>query len=459
MDSVQRVHFIAIGGAVMHNLAIALKNKGYSISGSDDEITSPSFERLRENQLLPEKMGWFPDKITQQLDAVILGMHAKADNPELKKAQELGLKIYSYPEYVYHQCEDKQRVVIAGSHGKTTIAAMVLHVLHYHHRKVDYLVGAQVEGFDAMVQLTEDAPLVIIEGDEYPASILDKNPKFMLYKHHIGLISGIAWDHINVYHTFDEYVKQFELFADATPKGGALVYIENDDLVTIIGRKERPDVARLPYKIHKHTVRDGKTYLITESSEEVLVHVFGDHNMENINAARLVCSKIGISRDKFYEAISEFKGAANRLQLVGQKNMTRIFKDFAHSPSKLKASTHAVKKQFPQQKLVACMELHTYSSLTKEFLKQYADTLKSADEAIVYYNPHTVAMKNLTPFQEEDIKKGFNINNVIIFTDSLKLHDYLLSRQWTNATLLLMSSGNFNGMDISQLSKKIIESI
>jgi len=459
MDKPQKVHFIAIGGSVMHNLAIALKKKGHIVSGSDDEIKDPSLTKLKEHQLLPEKMGWFPEKITKDLDVLILGMHAKTDNPELKKAQEIGLKIYSYPEYIYEQCQDKQRVVVAGSHGKTSITAMILHVLKYNNRKFDYVVGAHIEGFDTMVQLTNEAPVVIIEGDEYPASVIDKIPKFMHYKHHIGIISGISWDHINIYPTLDDYVKQFDLFGDSTPKGGCLIYTDNDDVVTIVGRKERPDVERLPYKTHKHTIRNGKTYLLTESSEEIELQIFGDHNMENINAARLACSKIGISKDKFYQAIKSFAGADLRLQRIGEKSNTHIFKDFAHSPSKLKASIKAVKNQYPNQALVGCIELHTYSSLTKDFLKQYANAFKGTDEAIVYFNPEVVSAKKLETIQEQDIKKGFNNDKVLVFTNVNELEKHLLSKSWANTNLLLMSSANFNGMNLQQLAKKITESV
>jgi UDP-N-acetylmuramate: L-alanyl-gamma-D-glutamyl-meso-diaminopimelate ligase len=449
------VHFIAIGGSAMHNLAIALHHKGLIITGSDDEIYEPSKSRLQKCGLLPEDMGWFPEKLTTDLDAVILGMHARADNPELHKAKELGIPVYSYPEYIYQQSIDKQRIVIAGSHGKTTITSMILHVLKSYNRKFDYMVGAQIEGFDTMVQLSEDAPIIVIEGDEYLSSPIDRRPKFLHYKHHIGLVSGIAWDHINVYPTFEDYVKQFDLFADSTPKGGILVFDETDDLVTVICRKEREDVVSLEYNAHKHKIENGQTYLVTDFGD-VPIQVFGEHNMRNLNGARTVLSKIGISDRQFYEAIRNFRGAANRLEIVGKNNQTVIFKDFAHAPSKLEATTKAVKDQFPDRHLVACMELHTFSSLNKEFLKQYKDTFNTAEESVVYYSPKTLAHKKMPELSEDDVKSAFNNKNLLVFTDNQVLQEFLVSKKWANKNLLLMSSGNYNGLDLKQLSSKIL---
>jgi UDP-N-acetylmuramate: L-alanyl-gamma-D-glutamyl-meso-diaminopimelate ligase len=451
-----KVHFIAIGGSVMHNLAIALHHKGYEVTGSDDEILEPSRGRLQQVGLLPPEIGWFPEKIHPGLEAVILGMHARMDNPELLRAQEFGIRIYSYPEYIYQQSVDKQRVVIAGSHGKTTITSMILHVLHFHGRKFDYLVGAKIEGFDTTVKLTEDAPIIIIEGDEYLSSPLDRQPKFLHYHHHIGLISGIAWDHINVYPTFEDYVRQFEEFADASPKGGVLIFDETDDLVAVICRKEREDVASMEYTMHKHVIRNGQTYLITPDSVEVPVRVFGEHNMKNISGARTVLARIGIGDRRFYEAIQSFKGAANRLELLGESPYTTIYKDFAHAPSKLEATTQAVREQFPNRQLIACLELHTFSSLNKTFLNQYRDTFNEADESIVYYNPHTLAHKRLENLSEEDVRAAFNNPNLRVFTDSQALKAMLLQHQWKDKNLLLMSSGNFNGLDMKQLASEVL---
>lgn len=367
----------------MHNLALDLHQRSYVITGSDDEIYEPSKTRLAEKGILPEEMGWFPEKIHVSLDAVILGMHARKDNPELLKAQELGIKIYSYPEFIYSQSVDKQRIVIAGSHGKTTTTSMILHVLQHHKRKFDYLVGARIEGFDNMVKLSDDAPFIVIEGDEYFSSPIDRRPKFLHYHHHIALMSGIAWDHINVYPEFEEYVRQFELLADASPKAGFLIFDETDDIVSMICKKERPDVQPIAYNIHPHVIRDGKTFLLNERDEEIPVLVFGEHNMKNISGAKAVLELIGIETDDFYEAIQSFKGAANRLELLGQNENTVVYRDFAHAPSKLEATTEAVKEQYPNRHLVACVELHTFSSLNKYFLDQYKNKFDAADIAVV----------------------------------------------------------------------------
>ncbi len=454
--SKEKVHFIAIGGSAMHNLALALHNKGFIISGSDDELFEPSRTRLEKAGILPAALGWFPEKITTAIDAIILGMHARADNPELLKAQELGLKIYSYPEYIYQQSIDKQRVVIAGSHGKTTITSMILHVLKYHNRSFDYMVGALIEGFDTMVKLTEEAPLIILEGDEYLSSPLDRAPKFLHYHHHIGLISGIAWDHINVYPTFDEYVKQFEAFAEASPKGGILIYSENDDFASYICKKERDDVQSIEYDAHKNDIIDGITYLISDFGK-IPLHIFGKHNMRNLSGAKAVCNKIGITDELFYQAIRSFKGASNRLELLNKNYSTVVFKDFAHAPSKVKATTNAVKKQYERKDLVAVLELHTFSSLNKEFLAQYKDAMKAADFPVVYFSPETVKHKKLEDISEKDILEAFNSKDLKVFTDNKKLSEHLLSIDWNNKNLLLMSSGNFGGLDIKALAKEIIE--
>jgi UDP-N-acetylmuramate: L-alanyl-gamma-D-glutamyl-meso-diaminopimelate ligase len=450
-----RVHFIAIGGAVMHNLALALHHKGYKVTGSDDEIFEPSKTRLAKYDLLPAQLGWYPEKITHNLEAVILGMHARNDNPELLKARELGIKIYSFPEYIYEQSKNKQRIVIGGSHGKTTITAMIMHVLKTYNRKFDYLVGAKLEGFDTMVQITDDAPIIIIEGDEYLTSPLDLTPKFLHYHHHIGLISGVAWDHINVYPTFEEYVNQFDAFADSTPKGGILIYSESDDIATLIGGKPRPDVQAIPYSAAKHEIVKGITYLLTEKGK-VPLEVFGKHNLKNINAAKNVCIKIGVTEQMFYDAIKTFKGAANRLEILGKTDTNVVFKDFAHAPSKLKATSKAVKKQFPDRNLVAVLELHTFSSLNKEFLSQYKDTYKLPDVPVVYFSPETVKHKRLEEISEADITKAFANPKLKVFTDSKKLEEFLLQQNWTNSNLLLMSSGNFGGIDLKQLTSHVL---
>lgn len=457
-SSLSKIHFISIGGSVMHNLAIELHLKGLLVTGSDDEIYEPSASRLAKYDLLPAVTGWFPEKVTPDLDAVILGMHARQDNPELARARELGIKVYSYPEYIFEQSQNKQRVVIAGSHGKTTITSMVLHVLKYNQRNFNYLVGAQIEGFDNMVRLSEDAPLIVIEGDEYFTSPIDPTPKFMHYQPHIALISGIAWDHFNVFPTWESYVKQFELLADSLPKAGAIIFDETDDMLDVIGQKGRPDVVSTPYNVHPNKIVDGKTVLITAESGEVPVLVFGSHNMKNISGAREVCERLGITDEAFYKAISSFKGASKRLELLGSNDTVKIYRDFAHAPSKVEATTTALKEQFPERTLVACAELHTFSSLNKAFLTQYRRKLKSADVAVVYFNPLTLEHKRLESLSEEDIKTAFKRDDLKVFTDSAELASFLKSLTWKNANLLLMSSGTFGELDLKKLANEILAS-
>ena len=450
----QQIHFIAIGGSVMHHLAIALKKAGHQVTGSDDAFFDPSRSNLEKYGLLPSQDGWDPDKIHEGLDAVILGMHARTDNPELKKAQELGLKIYSFPEYIYQHSKDKQRVVIAGSHGKTTITSIILHVLKYNKREFDYLVGAELEGFDGMVKLS-DAPLIIIEGDEYTTSPLDKTPKFLHYHHHIGLISGIAWDHMNVFPSEEAYVKQFELFADSTPKGGSLVICSEDNIATIIANKQREDVNNLMYGIHPSHKKNGQLYLKT-SVGDIAVEVFGSHNMQNINGALQVCKRIGITDQQFYQAISNFKGAAKRMQLLKKNDNVAIYRDFAHAPSKLEASVKALKEQYSERTLIACLELHTFSSLSKDFLPQYNNTFAAADVPVVYFNPQVVEQKRLQPISEDDIKKAFGHKNLEVFSDAGKLEVFIKAQAMNNANLLMMSSAQFGGIDLQKLANGLI---
>jgi UDP-N-acetylmuramate: L-alanyl-gamma-D-glutamyl-meso-diaminopimelate ligase len=451
-----RVHFIAIGGSAMHNLALAMHKKGFAVTGSDDEIFEPSKSRLAKAGLLPAKEGWDADNIHKELDAVILGMHARADNPELIKAKELGLRIFSYPEYIYEQTRDKTRVVIGGSHGKTTITAMILHVLHYHKIDCDYLVGAQLEGFDTMVKLTKEAKIAVIEGDEYLSSPIDRRPKFHLYKPNIAILSGIAWDHINVFPTFENYVEQFRIFIDLIEENGTLVYCEKDPEVKRLAGSMKKDIKKIPYGIPPHTIENGITVLKTPGSKlQTPLLIFGDHNLMNANGARLVCAQLGITEDQFHEAIASFKGAAKRLELVKRNAHTAIYKDFAHSPSKLKATTAAVKKQFPNRKLVACMELHTFSSLNEDFLKEYEGAMAGADEAFVYFNPHTIAHKKLKPITPEQVKAAFGGNNITVYTASEKLVSDLKAKKWDHTNLLMMSSGNFDGVDLKELGERL----
>ncbi|MCC5919768.1 MAG: Mur ligase domain-containing protein [Cyclobacteriaceae bacterium] len=448
-ESYKRVHFIAIGGSVMHNLALALQAKGIEVSGSDDQIFDPAASKLKQAGIFPESLGWDESRISNDLDAVILGMHAKADNPELKKAQDLGLSIFSYPEFVMTQITQKQRVVIAGSHGKTTVTAMVMHVLKTLNRDFDYLIGASVPNFDLLVKLT-DAPVVILEGDEYPASALQLKPKFSYYDHHIGVITGIAWDHVNIYKTFDDYVKPFETFADNTPKAGTLIYCEEDNFVSVIGNKGREDVTAIPYKTHAFENKNGKFQLKTDQGDVVL-EVFGQHNMQNLSAAKEVCKKLGVQEKDFYHAIASFKGADRRLELLSESDSVAIFKDFAHSPSKLRASTDAVKQRNPERDLVACIELHSFSSVNKDFLSEYEGTFSAADKAIVFFNPEVAKRKNMVPPTEAEIIAAFGRNDLVVVNQPEELKQLVQSISRENVNILLMTSGSFEGLDLTEL--------
>ena len=448
-------HFIAIGGSAMHNLAIALSAKGYTITGSDDEIFEPSKSRLEKAGLLPKKNGWDEANIHSGIDAVILGMHAKEDNPELLKAEKLGLRIFSYPEFLYEQSKDKIRVVIGGSHGKTTITAMILHVAREYGINCDYMVGAQLEGFDIMVKLSEEARFMIMEGDEYLTSPIDRRPKFHLYKPDIALLSGIAWDHINVFPTFEIYIEQFNIFIDLISPGGTLIWCSEDPVLDTICENARHDIRLIPYSLPEYRIENGITF-IRHEGKDVPLKIFGNHNLLNLNGSRLVCNELGISDSAFYTAIQTFTGASKRLERIAGNEETIIFKDFAHSPSKLNATLKAVKDQYPDKKLVACMELHTFSSLSQEFLGHYKGCLDAADRAIVYFNPHAIQLKKLPPITEFQVKEGFGNGNIEVFTDSVMLKQSLLQESWHNKNLLMMSSGDFNGMNLEELAVGIL---
>lgn len=449
-----RTHFIAIGGSAMHNLALALHSKGYKVTGSDDAIFEPSKTRLKNKGLLPEEMGWFPEKITSDIEAVILGMHAKADNPELLKAQELGLKIYSYPEFLYEQSKDKTRVVIGGSHGKTTITSMILHVMHYHNIEVDYMVGAQLEGFDTMVHLTADNDFIVLEGDEYLSSPMDPRPKFHLYQPNIALISGIAWDHINVFPTYENYVEQFSVFIQKITNGGILVYNENDPEVKRVAEEATNPIRKIPYHTPEYTVEDGTTLLATPEGP-MPIEVFGAHNLNNLAGAKWICQNMGVDEADFYEAIASFKGASKRLEKIAEGKGKVAYKDFAHSPSKVAATTKAVKEQYPNRNLIACLELHTYSSLNAEFLKEYQGALNAADTAVVFYSPEAVQIKRLETITYEQIAKAFNREDLVIYTNPEDFKQYLFNLNLDNTALLLMSSGNYGGLDFDDVKKLI----
>lgn len=451
-----RVHFIAIGGSAMHNLAIALHKKGFNVTGSDDEIFEPSKGRIAKYGLLPEEFGWFPEKITTDLDAIILGMHARIDNPELLKAQEIGVKVYSYPEYIYEQSKNKTRVVIGGSHGKTSITSMILHVLGKLNIDFDYMVGAQLKGFDTMVKIT-DAKLIILEGDEYLSSPIDRRPKFHLYHPNIALISGIAWDHINVFPTFENYVEQFSTFVSLIEKNGALIYCKADGEVNKVAlMTPNPNIDRIGYQTPENLIENGITSVLVHGNK-IPLEIFGDHNLQNLEGARLVCNQLKIDDDKFYEAIQDFKGAAKRLELIAKNEVTAVYKDFAHSPSKLKATTQAVKQQYTERKVIACMELHTFSSLNATFLKEYKNSMASADEAYVYYSNHTIEHKKLAAITPEEVKAAFGSDNVTIYNNSDELFDMLAAKDWNNKVLLLMSSGNFDGKNLDQFGRGLVK--
>ena len=437
----------------MHNLALALSREGYVVSGSDDEIAEPSRSRLLREGILPEQEGWFPDKIQQNLDLVILGMHARSNNPELIRAIELAIPVFSYPEYLYERSKNKTRVVIGGSHGKTTITSMILHVLNYCKIETDYMVGAQLEGFDIMVRLSETAKWMVFEGDEYLTSPLDPKPKFLHYHPDIALISGIGWDHMNVFPTFDSYLQQFRLFVDSISPGGQLIWFGEDQFLKDIAKSAH--CKSTSYFVHPHETSDEKTFLLRPDKEPVMMQVFGSHNMANLSAALQVCLSMGVDEDAFYEAISSFKGASRRLEMVWKHNGSSAYRDFAHAPSKVKASVKALHEQFPDKNLIACLELHTYSSLSKSFLNQYEETLSDANAAIVFYDPHAVELKKLPPLDFDFIRLSFNHSNLKVFSDIFQLDQYLKSIFVSNSIVVFMSSGNFAGYDFSNLKSDI----
>lgn len=447
------VHFIAIGGSAMHNLAIALSRKGDHVTGSDDEIFEPSYTRLKKQGVLPAKMGWDESRITTNLDAIILGMHAREDNPELLKAKELNIPIFSYPEYLYEQSKDKVRVVIGGSHGKTTITSMLLHVVNEVKMDVDYMVGAQLEGYDCMVRLSESAKIMILEGDEYLSSPIDRRPKFHLYKPNIAIISGIAWDHINVFPTFENYVDQFDIFCSLIEKEGTLIYNEDDAEVKKLGKKYAATTRTVAYGVPTYEVTETGTRLFHEGMIYNL-RVFGEHNLQNLMGAMRIGEAIGIAAHEFLTAIQSFTGAGKRLQKVLEIGSFVMYKDFAHSPSKLKATTKAVKDQYKDRKVIACMELHTFSSLKKEFLPHYIHSMQMADEALVYYSPEVVEHKKLAPISKELVLEGFG-GNVHVMNSTNEVLDFIRSKQWNNSVLLMMSSGNFDGIDYDKLGEEI----
>ena len=446
-----RIHFIAIGGAAMHNLAMAVATKaGYVVTGSDDEIFDPARTHLQEAGLLPEEMGWHPEKITSDIDAIILGMHAREDNPELVRARELGLKIYSFPEYLYEQTKDKIRIVVGGSHGKTSTTSMILYVLQHLGIEADYMVGAQIEGFERMVRLSDTAKYAVFEGDEYLTSPLDLRSKFLWYHPHVAILTGIAWDHINVFPTFDGYVDTFRKFVDGIEENGTFIYYKHDSNLCEIASQARTDIQQFPYEAYQG---------------DVDMKIFGKHNMENLQAAALACEQIGVKPEDFYREISTFTGASNRLELIATTEVSDsasgqryniAYKDFAHSPSKLRATVNAVRERYPEKQLVAAMELHTFSSLMADFLPQYEGCMAQADIALVYFNPKVLEHKKLPPISAEEVEQAFGSANVEVFTDSQLLQERLREIKYQNTALLMMSSGNFDGMNIPEFARELI---
>jgi len=448
------IHFISIGGSVMHQLAIALKRKGYRITGSDDEIFEPAKSNLEAEGILPAVIGWHPERITSQLDAVILGMHAKADNPELQKAKELHIPIYSFPEYIYKESTNKTRVAIGGSHGKTTTTAMIMHVLQASGQEFDYLVGARLQGFNQSVKIT-DAPVIVCEGDEYPASIIEKQPKFHFLYPHIAVLTGIAWDHINIFPTFENYVQQFAIFIQKIKTGGHLMYNETDPVLkNLVQQTKREDIYYHPYGVPQHTISSGKTEMVIEDQKTPL-KVFGNHNLLNAQAAWLVCRQLNISAAQFSKAISTFAGAAKRLELLAESNSTIVYKDFAHAPSKVKATIEAVKAQFARKKLYAVLELHTYSSLNENFMQEYNGVMQPADAAVVFYSKHALELKQMPELKKEAVQRGFATHNLSVLNTKAELEHWLNQQDYHNSVLLFMSSGNYDGLDIAAFAQRI----
>ena len=445
------VHFIAIGGSVMHQLAIALKRKGYVITGSDDEIFEPARSTLQNEGIFPSETGWFPGKITKEIDAIILGMHAKEDNPELQKAKELGLKVYSFPEYIFRESKEKTRVAVGGSHGKTSTTAMIMHVLKHAQKEFDYLVGARLQGFDQSVNIT-NAPIIVCEADEYPASVIEKRPKFHFLFPHIAVITGIAWDHINVFPTFDFYLEQFRIFIDKIEPNGVLIYNASDEtLQQLVEENKRTDIRYEPYTLPTYFIEDGKTEVIIDGVKSMPLKVFGNHNLLNLHAAYLVCKELGVGAELFIKAITEFAGAAKRLELLAANERYNIYRDFAHAPSKVKATIGAVKQQFPYRKLIAVLELHTYSSLNENFMKEYEGAMNDADTAVVFYSSHALELKRLPELPAEKVKAGFAKDNLLVINKREELEQFLKNQNFADANLLLMSSGNYDGLDIQNL--------
>lgn len=441
----------------MHQLAIALSKKGYTVTGSDDEIFEPARSNLDQEGLLPAAIGWYPEKLGSGLDAVILGMHARADNPELQRAEELGLPIYSFPEYIYQESREKTRVVVGGSHGKTTTTAMIMHILKEAGKDFDWLVGARLEGFGQSVNIT-DAPVIVLEGDEYPASALEKRPKFHFLFPNIAVLTGIAWDHINVFPTFEIYLEQFRIFLDKIEPGGVLIYNHTDPVLKKLVEEyggAKP-LRKIGYGIPAYRIENGIT-VVTLGGQSGALKVFGEHNLLNLHAAYFVGKELGIAAPFFLEGMASFSGAAKRLELMASHGQVNVYRDFAHAPSKVKATIEAVKKQFPDRQLIAVLELHTYSSLNEQFLSEYRGAMELADKAAIFYSRHALELKRLPPLAEEKVVAGFGKPGLAVINEKEELQAWLTQQSYKNANLLLMSSGNYDGLDIINLVKQITQ--
>lgn len=449
-----RYHIIACGGSIMHQLTIQLARLGNEVTGSDDEIFEPAYSNLQRHQLLPQEMGWHPELLNDKIDIVIVGMHAKADNPELARAKELGLRLMSYPEFIYEHAKNKKRVAIAGSHGKTSTTAMVMHVLKEVGMPFDFLVGAKLEGFDYSLQLS-DAPLMILEADEYPDSADNKLPKFLFYKPHIASISGIAWDHVNVFPTFENYVHQFDLFIDSLVDNATLIYNNEDEILKNLCEQEKNENRLQLVPFHAHPFKDGS--LVLANGDTVAIEIFGTHNLFNLSAAKIICLELGIPESDFCKSIATFKGAAKRLQLIRRTNDNELYLDFAHAPSKVKATVAAMKEKHPNRELIACLELHTFSSLNEEFIGEYKSSLDAADIAIVFYDPHAFELKRLPVLSPQAIVRAFGNNEIKTFSNPQQLSTFIKRALDPDMDVLMMSSGNFGGLGMEQLAKFLFD--
>ncbi len=447
----KKVHLIAIGGSIMHNLALALDSQGFMLSGSDDQIFEPARTRLKNRGICPEKEGWFSEKINTDLSFVVLGMHAKPDNPELVKALELGVKVYSFPELVAEMYSNSTRIVVAGSHGKTTTTSMMMHVFKALGKQFDYLVGAQLEGFDVMVAL-DKKEYSIIEGDEYLSSCLDPRPKFMHYSPQIAIITGIAWDHYNVFPTFDSYKNAFVQLIQSMKEGSLLLWYEGDsDLAELVGEYAQ-HLKTIAYKESEFVIQGNKCYLISEEACYSL-EVFGRHNLQNMNSVIKVCEYLNFNSIDVCTSLSTFKGAAKRMQLLQNNGDLIIYQDFAHAPSKVKATINALRETYPYHHLHCFLELHTYSSLNKNFLPQYYSTVNECDEITIYFDPKALEIKRMEALDLQFIKDSFGRQNMNVIDNPAELKVQMDIARKGRGLLVFLGSGNWAGMELVVYNK------